>query len=81
MAYVNNGSQFYLLHTGLFFIPRPQSIITLWMVLTSCPNEGTRLSWPGSSDMPGPSMACYRLTTKLWNSREADAAPSESFSR
>ena len=56
MARVNKGSHSFTCHPHVYpqvewtipaFTPQLQSIITLWLVLISCPDEGRRLSWPG----------------------------------
>jgi len=56
MARVNDGSHSFTCHPHVYpqvewtipaFIPQPQSITTLWLVLISHPTEGSRLSWPG----------------------------------
>ena len=31
------------------FIPQPRNITVLWLVLISRPDEGRRLSWPGTA--------------------------------
>jgi len=56
MARVNEGSHSFTCHPHVYpqvewtmpaFTPQPQSITALWLVLTSRPAEGRRLSWPG----------------------------------
>jgi len=56
MARVNEGSHSFTCHPHVYaqvestipaFIPQPQSITALWLVLISRPAEGRRLSWSG----------------------------------
>jgi len=56
MARVNEGSHSFTCHSHVCpqvewtipaFIPQPQSITALWLVLISRPAEGRRMSWPG----------------------------------
>jgi len=56
MARVNEGSHSLTCNPHVYpqvewtipaFALQPQSITALWLVLTSCPTEGRRLSWPG----------------------------------
>ena len=55
MAHVNEGSYSFTCHAHVYpqvqwtipaFIPQPQSVIALWLLLISHPTEGRQLSWP-----------------------------------